>query len=172
MKPGNMNRFMAAVIGVLFCAGLAHAEGGGITVMPDKSVIWQIVNFIVLIIVLNLVLYRPIRNVVARRQEKITGLDQSIQMFEQDAADKDNACTEGLKAARNNGVQEKNALIEEGTQEEKRIIEEIQQKTQKTIAENKADIARDAEKAAAELQQEIETFAATIGQKILGREVA
>lgn len=171
MNPGNMRRLFAGVLLVLLGAGMASAEGG-ITVMPDKSVIWQIVNFIVLIIVMNLVLYRPIRNVVARRQEKMASLDQSIHMFEQDAVDKDNACVEGIKAARNNGVTQKNALIEEGTQEEKRIIEEIQQKTHKTIAENKAEIAKNAEKAAAELQQEIETFAATIGQKILGRDLA
>ncbi|MDY6823391.1 MAG: ATP synthase F0 subunit B [Thermodesulfobacteriota bacterium] len=172
MKPRNMSRIVAAALIVLFCAGMANAEGGGITVMPDKSVIWQIVNFIVLIVALNLVLYKPIRNVVARRQEKLSSLDQSIQMFEQDVAEKDRACSEGVKTAKNNGVQEKNALIEEGTQEEKRIIEEMHKKTQATIAENKAEIAKNAEKAAAELQQEIETFAATIGQKILGREVA
>ena len=170
MRPGNMNRIVTATLVVLLMAG--SAEAAGITVMPDKSVIWQIVNFVVLIIALNLVLYKPIRNVVARRQEKLSSLDQSIQMFEQDVVEKDRACTEGVKTAKNNGVQEKNALIEEGTQEEKRIIEEMHRKTQKTIADNKAEIAKNAEKAAEELQQEVESFAAAIGQKILGREVA
>ena len=44
----------------------------------DGSLIIQIVNFIFLIWILNVVLYKPIRKVLIQRKEKIAGLEQKI----------------------------------------------------------------------------------------------
>jgi len=162
----------AAVVAV---AGLtvesAFAESA-ISVFPDKSVIWQMVNFIVLIWALNLVMYRPIRNILARRKEKMDSLDSHISMYQQEAADKEEALAESIKTAKADGMKEKNELVEAAAAEEKAIIEEMNKKTQQTIADDKARIASEADKAAADLQQEVEAFAAEIGHKILGRKVA
>ncbi|MBW2487468.1 MAG: hypothetical protein JRE72_08605 [Deltaproteobacteria bacterium] len=38
--------------------------GGGVTVMPDWTVGIQIINFLVILWILNLILYRPIRNIL------------------------------------------------------------------------------------------------------------
>ncbi|MFO8049647.1 MAG: ATP synthase F0 subunit B [Desulfosudaceae bacterium] len=156
---------------IMLGAESALAESA-ISVFPDKSLIWQIINFIILIWALNLVLYKPIRNVIARRKEKVDSLDSHIDRYQQDVAEKETALTEGIKTAKSDGMKKKNELIEKASEEEKSLIEEMNQKTQQTISENKTRIAAEAEKAAAELQQEVEAFAAEIGQKILGREVA
>ncbi len=160
---------VAVVIGLTAESALAE---GAISVFPDKSVIWQMVNFIVLIWALNLVMYRPIRNIIARRKEQMDSLDSHISMYQQEAADKKEALAEDIKTAKAEGLKKKNELVEAAAAEEKAIIEEMNKKTQQTIAENKVRIASEADKAAADLQQEVEAFAAEIGQKILGREVA
>ncbi len=160
----------AGIFGSWLFAGTADASG--VSVMPDQSLIWQIVNFLVLIWILNFVLYRPIRNVIAQRKEKMEGLDKSIQNFEEDALKKEEAHIEGIEAAKSNGKREKTALIEEATAEERKIIEEINRETQKTISENKEKIARDVESAAADLLAKVDGFAAEIGRKVLGREIA
>ncbi|MDY6831076.1 MAG: ATPase [Thermodesulfobacteriota bacterium] len=161
----------AMVCGILLSARAASAEGG-ITVIPDGSVVWQMVNFIVLVVVLDFVLYKPIRTVVARRKEKMEGLDNNIEAFTQDAADKERAWNEGIKKARARGVDEKNALIEAAAGEEKKIMDEIYRQSQKALAQTREEIARDAARAAEALQREIDEFAAAIGSKILGRDVA
>jgi len=160
-----------AVCGVLLSVQGVRAEGG-ITVIPDSSVIWQIINFIVLVGVLNLVLYKPIRKVVGQRKEKMEGLGSNIEAFTQDAADKARAWTEGVKKAKARGMDEKNVLIEAAAGEEKKIMDEIYQQSQKTLAQTREQIAVDAAKAAEALQREIDGFAAAIGSKILGRDVA
>ena len=68
----------------MLSAGLVFASeegggGGGLTVIPDWTTAIQIANFLFLIWVLNLILYRPIRRVLLQRKDKITGLEQSIQ---------------------------------------------------------------------------------------------
>jgi F-type H+-transporting ATPase subunit b len=166
---GKILLFGAGIIGS--CVVPTTASASGISVMPDSSVIWQIINFLVLIWILNLVLYRPIRNVIAQRQEKMAGLDKSIERFEQDAQARDSARSEGLSEARANGLKEKNSMLEAAAAEEKKIIEEFNQKAQQTIAENKEKIAKDVESAAADLQAKVDMFAADIGRKMLGRDV-
>ena len=48
-----------------------------ITVIPDGSALIQMVNFLILLFVLNLVLFRPIRNVLIERKAKIDGMRTS-----------------------------------------------------------------------------------------------
>jgi len=162
---------MTAGAGLLFFTGGAQASSG-ISVFPDQSCIWQIVNFLVLIWALNLIVYRPIRSIVARRQEHMADLDKNIEQFKRDVDEKESAFSDGIKEARTDGMKTKNTLLEEGAAEEKKIIEDINQKVQQTLADNKASITEGVKKASADLQQEVEAFAVDIGRKILGRELS
>lgn len=166
-----MTAWTIAGSGLAVFTGAAQASSG-ISVFPDQSCIWQIINFLVLIWALNLIVYRPIRNIVARRQEHISGLDKSIEQIKRDVDEKESSFAGGIKEARVDGMKVKNALLEDGAAAGKKIIESINKKTQQTLAENKAKIAQDVKKAAADLQQEVEAFAVDIGRKILGRDLS
>ena len=137
----------------------------------DGSLFVQIANFLVLIWLLNIVLYKPIRNVLIKRNEKIKGLEQNIDMFKKDAKEREDAFANGLKAARVKGLKEKEALLSTASEEERNIIEEINQKAQANLAEVRAKIVKDTEAVRISLQREVEEFANAIGKKILGRTV-
>ena len=182
MKSSGLSRkgFMVFVlflaVGVLFSATIAlgssgEESGGGITVIPDGSLLIQIVNFIFLIFILNIILYKPIRNVLIQRKEKITGLEEGIEAFDRDAIEKEDAFASGIKAARADGLKEKEALLTAAAEEESKIIEKINKKAQAGLAEVKEKITKDAEDVKASLLQEIDGFANAIGEKILGRAV-
>ena len=156
---------------LLSFAGVAFGSGGGITVIPDGSLFIQIANFLLIIWILNIILYKPIRKILIQRKEKISGLEQNIDLLNKDAKDKDEAFAEGIKEARANGLNEKEALLQAATDEEREIIEKINQKAQAELAEVREKIAKDAENVRASLQQEIDAFANAIGEKILGRAV-
>jgi len=162
---------LALIMVVLFFAGIAFGSGGGITVIPDESIFIQMVNFLLIIWILNLVLYKPIRNILIQRKEKIAGLDQNIETINRDAKEKDDAFASGIKEARSKGLKEKEALLQEGADEEREIIEKINQKAQADLAEMREKIAKDAEDVRTSLQKEIDAFANAIGEKILGRAV-
>ncbi len=46
--------------------------------MPDWTVGIQIINFLIILWILNLILYRPIRNILRQRKEKIDGLEDDV----------------------------------------------------------------------------------------------
>ena len=140
-----------------------------ITVKPDVSAIVQIGNFILLVILLNIVLYKPIRGILSQRKEKVEGLKSSIQSSESLVSQKEDEFNSGIREARSKGVAMKDTLIDEASQEEKRILGEISEKAQANLAEIREKIAKDVEGVRVKLQGEIDGFAAAIFEKILGR---
>jgi F-type H+-transporting ATPase subunit b len=138
----------------------------------DGSLFIQIVNFLFLIWIMNVVLYKPIRNVLIRRKEKMGGLEQNIASAVNDAREKEEAFANGIKEARSRGMKKKDALIQEATQEEKKIVEEINQKAQANMMEIREKISKEAKGVQASLQKEIDSFAQAIGEKILGRAIS
>ena len=152
-------------------AGVALGAGSSISVIPDMSLFVQIANFLIIIWVLNIILYKPIRKILIQRKEKITSLEQNIDQLNENTAEKDEAYLSGIKDARVRGLNEKEALLKEGTEEEKRIVEQINQKAQANLAEIRDKIAKDAQNVRESLNKEIGTFANAISEKILGRAV-
>ncbi|MCP3874153.1 MAG: ATPase [Desulfobacteraceae bacterium] len=140
-----------------------------ITVIPDISVVYQMINFLVLLFVLNLVLYKPIRNVLLERKAKIEGMQTGAEKAAGDLVAGEDAYKDGLKQARSKGLKEKETFIEEASQEEKEIIDKINKKAQANLAEIKKQVADETEQARKALDAEVEAYAKAIGEKILGR---
>jgi len=135
----------------------------------DVSVFIQIVNFLFLIWALNLVLYKPIRKVLLKRKEKVEGLEQSIENFNINAQEKEDAFALGIKDARSKGQIEKELLLSDAQNEEKQLLEKINKKAQDDLAQMRDKIAKEAESVRSSLHNEVDAFASAIGQKILGR---
>ena len=163
---------MAVLLVVFATAAMASSgEGGGVTVVPDSSFIIQMVNFIFLILVLNFILYKPIRKILIQRKEKIQGLELTIETAHKDVEEKNQAFALAIRDARAQGLKEKDVFLQEASGEEQKIIESINQKAQAELVEVRTKIAQEADKARAALQKEIDIFASDISQKILGRAV-
>jgi F-type H+-transporting ATPase subunit b len=159
---------LTAGTAVLFtCASTAFAAG--IQVIPDSSVIIQVINFIFLIWVMNIILYKPIRKIITERKNKVRGLEGSIEGLHQDAQEKDMAYSDGIKDARAKGLSKKETLVQAASEEEKKMIEEIMSRSQTNLIEIREKIAKDTEEVRASLQKDVDSFAEEIGQKILGR---
>ena len=140
-------------------------------VSVDSSLLIQIVNFLFLIWALNVILYKPIRNILLKRKVFVSDLEEGIKTADGDAQEKEQAFSEGIRAARTDGVEQKKAMLEEAAQEEMAIVEKINSKAQADLAEVKAKIAEEADSVRESLQAELDTFAGAIGQKILGRAI-
>lgn len=169
----NLKNYIAFILflslSLVSFAGVAF--GAAISVIPDMSLLVQIANFLIIIWVLNIILYRPIRKILIERKEKMRSLAQNVQKLNEDAAGKDEAFLAGIKDARTRGLNEKEVLLKEGAEEEKKIVEQINQKAQANLAEVREKIAKDAQNVRASLHKEIDTFANAISEKILGRAV-
>lgn len=135
----------------------------------DWTVAVQIINFLILIFVLNLVCYKPIRGILRQRKAKVEGLTGGIQSAEQDAESKNQAFTDGVKQARAKGQKAKEQLLQAAADEERAIVDEINAKAKADLEAIKAKIGSDMNAVKAALEKEVGSFADAITQKILGR---
>ena len=138
----------------------------------DGSLFIQIANFLVLIWILNIVVYRPIRKILIERNERIDGLEKGIETRLKDAQEKDEEFSRGIREARVQGVKEKDALLDDAAAEEKQIIAKINEKAQADLVAVRAQIEKDIDEVRSALQSQVDDFARAIGQKILGRTVS
>ena len=78
--------------------------------MPNFSLFIQIANFLLLLWLLNLILYRPIRKMLSRRKEEMDGLRKKIEEFQERVAQYENDLRQGMIEARKEGYLEKEGL--------------------------------------------------------------
>jgi F-type H+-transporting ATPase subunit b len=137
----------------------------------DSSLFIQIGNFLLLIWILNMVLYKPIRKILKERDNKIDGFRKGIGNAHQSAKEKEKNFNDAMSDARTKGIKEKEALAQAAMDQEKKIIDEINKKAHAEIEAVRAKIAKEVEAARQGLNKEIQSFAEAIGQKILGRTI-
>ena len=169
----NRKRFAVPALSLsfLFITLSGEAFAAGISVIPNWTTILQAANFIILVFILNIVLYRPIRKMLIQRKEKIEGLEQNIENATGDLTEKESTYASGIREARKKGLQEKDALINAATEEEKTIIDKINAEALAELNAVKDKVAKEVDVARDALLKEVDSFANEIGAKILGRAV-
>ena len=138
----------------------------------DYTLFIQMANFIVLIFILNVILYKPIRKILIERKKKIQGYEEGIEGLQRDSSESEETFQAKIGEAKTKGFQEKEALKQTGQEEERQLISEINQKAQAELEAVRGQIAKDAEDARRGLQRDIKIFSAAIAEKILGRAVS
>lgn len=137
----------------------------------DGTMFLQIANFLVLLFILNLILFRPIRRVLAQREEEMNSRQKTIDDFQDQTEKNERGIEEGVVQARKAGSAEKEALKSHGLEKEKEILQEagagVEQKLNaaKKEIETKIAVAREA------LEGQIASFSDELAQKILGRSI-
>ena len=169
----NRKRFAVPALSLSFLLLVLCGEAfaAGITVIPNWTILIQAANFLILIFILNIILYRPIRNILIQRKEKIEGLEQNVDNATSDLVDKEATYASGIREARKKGMQEKDALVNAATDEEKEIIAKINAEALAELNAVKEKVAKETDAARDALLKEVDTFATDIGAKILGRAV-
>jgi len=86
----------------------------------DGTMFLQIANFLVLLFILNLILFRPIRKILAQREDEMNSRQKTIDDFQDQTEKNEKGIEEGIVQARKEGYAEKEALRSHGLEEERR----------------------------------------------------
>ena len=136
------------------------------------SLIIQIVNFLITIIVLNYLLYKPIRGIIAKRKATFSGFETDIAELTTKIDDRVNEMAEKMAEARKDGYLKKDELKNEGLEEEKRILAEASEAADSEIGRIQAQIKSEISDARSSLKAEMEAFSMELAQKVLGRSLS
>lgn len=137
----------------------------------DWTLLLQFANFMILLAVLNALLFKPLRAVLAARKATIDGdlakartLDEQIQTQVAEYEVK-------LQEARQRGSQERTALRQAAQTEETRLLSAANEKASQRLQTLKEQVAGEAAAARQGLRGETEALARQIAGKVLGRSI-
>jgi len=137
----------------------------------DWTLILQFVNFFVLLVVLNKLLYRPLLGVLKERRETIDGSHEKAKSLQVEIEEKMARYQAQLNDAKVAANQERTKLKQTATAEEAAILGEAQKKSSARLQTIKGQVAAEANEAGKTLKTEAEGLAGLIATKILGREL-
>ena len=138
----------------------------------DWTLYAQIINFLLLVFLLNVVLFRPIRKALKDRQAKLLAQETEINVLTDKGRSLEDEIKEELAAARRAGAGARETLKQEGAQAEATLLEEVKRQVELEWATVEKKIKADMAKARTSLQTQAQSFAQLLATKILGRELS
>lgn len=134
------------------------------------GVLWiQVANFLILLYVLNVLAYRPIRRIMRQRQEEMAGLKERAETLQGQFEEDETALQQNVINARKEGHGLKEEIKQQGSEKEKGMLQEASSKTEEQLNKARAEIEQMIAGARQALQGEVDTFSQEAAEKILGR---
>jgi F-type H+-transporting ATPase subunit b len=135
----------------------------------DYTFFVQLVNFMVILTVLNLILYRPIRGIIKKRAEVMSQKLGSIEDFAAKAEAKLESYKVALSGARVEAQQLRVALKAEGVAVESSVLAEAGAEAAEKVAAARKEIDGQKQTALKALRQEVATYAKNVASKVLSK---
>lgn len=135
----------------------------------DITFVFQLVNFLVLMLLLNQFLYKPVRKVLAERAGQISGAKEKSAAVDAEVQEKMAEYEARLRAIRSSAADERGALKKEAQAQENAILDKAKAEASDKVAAIKARVAKEAEDARRLLKDSAQTLSAEICEKVLGR---
>lgn len=137
----------------------------------DITVIIQIINILILIVVMNAVLYKPVRTALSKRKEKVAELADSIETFQKNAELRKEEINRKLNDARSKAKEEIDKAKGAAQTSTAESLAQVRQEATASKTSQLDEIQKQFADAQQQLSGQIDSFASEMAAKILGRSI-
>ena len=134
----------------------------------DITFIIQIVNFLLLMLVLNVLLYKPVRKILADRAAEIAGGHEKAAEVDKDVQDKMAQYETRLREAKIKASEERGVLKKAALAEESVLLENARKDATDSVNALKGKVAKEAAEAREYLKEQTRSLSLEICEKVLG----
>lgn len=135
----------------------------------DLAFAIQVVNFLLLMLVLNIFLFKPIRKVIADRKAQIGGAQERAAAVDKDVQEKVALYEARLREVKSKANDERDVLRKAALAEEAALIERARKEAADSLSSIKNRVAKEAGDAKAFLKEQARSLSLEICEKVLGR---
>jgi F-type H+-transporting ATPase subunit b len=135
----------------------------------DYSVGLQIINFLLLIVVLNALLYKPLLGMIDKRKKHFEESEAEIKRLEETVELKMAAYEEKLRQAKVAALEQKNEVISHAAEEAKAIIAAVRADIPGLMEQFHARMGKEIVAAQKILTEQTQQLSVEIAEKVLGR---
>lgn len=156
-----------ALAGLLPSAAFAAGGGEGGLVSLDKSLIIQAVNFVVLLILLTKLLYRPLLAKMDERTQAIQkSLDEAQAARAQAQKERDEFAAK-IQAAHAEAQGIRAEALKEAADEQRRLVDGARAEAARLVASARQEMDQDVRRARQELRQEVADLAIAVSERLI-----
>jgi F-type H+-transporting ATPase subunit b len=145
------------------------AEGGGGLINPDWSLLVQVVNFVILLLILQRLFYKPF---LAKMEERTLAIRTALEQAQaaQAAAARQQEDNEArLRAAHAEAAAIREQALREAAEESRKHIEAAQAQARKLVDDTKSQLDGEIRRAREELRREVSDLAIAAAEKLVRR---
>jgi F-type H+-transporting ATPase subunit b len=135
----------------------------------DLSFVFQLVNFLLLLLILNIFLYKPVRKVLADREAEINGAREKSAGVDQEVQEKMALYEARMREIKARATDERSVLKKEAQSEEAAILEKARKEAAVALGTIKQKVAGEAADARKLLREQAVSLSSEICVKVLGR---
>jgi len=158
---------------VLPAAALAaesgEGHGGGGLISVDKSLIVQIVNFLILLFILKRILYKPFLAKMEERTNTIQRALDEAKAARAEAARQQEENETRLRAAYAEAAAVREQALKEAAEESRKHVAAAQVQARKMVEDTKAQLDAEVRRARDELRREVSDLAVAVAEKLVHR---
>jgi len=134
----------------------------------DKTLLIQMLNFLITLVVLNYLLVKPVREQIAARKALTSGHAADIEAFLAKAAEKLSGYETALAEARAQAGDARESIKAQGTVKEQEILQAAHADAHAYVQSSRAKTAKEVQAAMKTLLSQVDGLAAKAASRILG----
>lgn len=135
----------------------------------DLAFAVQIINFGLLVLVLNMLLFKPVRALLAQRRQEIQSARERALAVDEQVESKVAQYEARLREAKAEVAARRAELLKEAQAEESGVMDRARQDAAVSLASLRDRVAKESAEARALLQKQAEALSGDICEKLLGR---
>lgn len=156
----------ALLLGMLPTAALA-AEGGGGLINVDRSIVIQAINFLLLLVILGKLLYKPL---LAKMEERTQAIRKSLEEAQAARADAQREREEHaskLQAAYAEAQAIRATALKEAAEEQRRLVDGARAEAARLVESARNEMTQEVARARQELRKEVVDLAITAAERLI-----
>ena len=135
------------------------------------TIIFQICNLLILVALMKKFLFKPVQNILNKRQQEIDGIYAAADADRSSAAEMKEEYTRRMSSAREEADRLMRTAVDEANRKGDEIVEVANQQAANIKRKAESEIAQERLKAYTELKRDISGMAVDIAEKMVGREI-
>jgi len=142
---------------------------GKAVITLDLAFFIQVINFGILVLLLNVMLYKPLRGILEKRRLELKAASERVAAVDQAVQEKVALYEAGLRAAKAEAASRRAELLKEAQSEESALTEKARNEAAVLLDSVRERIMRESVEARELLRKQLDALSNEICEKILGR---
>jgi len=135
----------------------------------DYTLWIQMANFLILMLILNFLLYKPILGIIDKRKKQLQDTEEEIKRLNQTVEERMAAYEEKLRLAKMEALGQKHEIMKEGAEQAKSFIDAAKGEIPGMMEKFHAEMNREVSEARRILTDQSRKISIEIAEKLLGR---